>query len=61
MNSSGEEKFVAMATATARVDLPLNDFQPRSQLRTTRGRVHGTFMASSFRTVCCARSIAKTR
>jgi predicted TIM-barrel fold metal-dependent hydrolase len=35
MNSSDQDKFVAMATATARVDLPISDFQPRSQLRTT--------------------------
>jgi len=35
MSESGQDKFVAMATATARVDLPISDFQPRSQLRTS--------------------------
>ena len=34
-SSDLDKKIVAMVTATARVDLPSSDFQPRSELRTT--------------------------
>jgi predicted TIM-barrel fold metal-dependent hydrolase len=34
MSTSEQDKFVAMVTAKAQVDLPISDFQPRSQLRT---------------------------
>jgi predicted TIM-barrel fold metal-dependent hydrolase len=43
-NSAGSEdrdddKFVAMVTAKARVELPISDFEPRSMLKTTQSEV----------------------
>lgn len=34
MGREDQDKFVVMVTAKARVDLPISDFEPRSQLRT---------------------------
>src|ERR1700731_936857 len=39
MNDSNQDKFVAMVTAKAEVDLKLSDFEPRSCLRVVEHRI----------------------